>query len=111
MHQKHYWLFSLKLFQNTYGSVFFIILCSRFRFYDLFYRLDCMILCLDQFVKFKKKNRPSVGAPERRAHPKMHPIFAKILYHLRGSHASGTFVRAGCYFYTYFYIIIIEVIP
>nr|DAL04306.1 MAG TPA: hypothetical protein [Caudoviricetes sp.] len=41
-------------------------------------------------------------APERQGSPKRYLSLAGILYHLRSSHASGTFVRAGCYFCTYF---------
>ena len=60
MHQKHYWLFSLKLFPEHLWFCVLHNIMQPLRFYDLFYRLDCIILCHDQFVKFKKKNRPSV---------------------------------------------------
>ena len=67
-------------------------------------------LCSRQSNFIKEKPAPAPTGTGQ--HIRRCTLFsAKILYHLRGSHASGTFVRACCYFYTYFYIIIIEVIP
>nr|DAL99581.1 MAG TPA: hypothetical protein [Caudoviricetes sp.] len=41
---------------------------------------------------------------QRRLHIRrcMYIFRAEILYHLRAAIASGTFVPAGCYFYTHF---------
>ena len=59
--------------------------------------------CSPALLDTRKRKAAPVLAHQSGEHIRRCTAFsAKILYHLRGSHASGTFVRAGCYFCTYF---------